>query len=56
MTGRLRPLVLKPAPVAVIAVMVTCAVPVFVSVTLCVLALPTFTDPKLTLVGDAPSK
>jgi hypothetical protein len=55
-TGKLRPLALKPVPDAVTALMVTLAEPVFVSVTLWVLALPTFTGPKLTLVGDAPSK
>lgn len=54
--GRETLFTLKPAPEALMVLMVTPAVPVFVIVTLCVLALPTFTVPKSTLVGDAPSK
>ncbi len=40
-TGTVKPLMLNPVPVAVAAVMVTLAVPVFVSVTDCEPLLPT---------------
>lgn len=51
LAGSVRPLMLKPAPETVAAEMVSTAFPEFVSVTFCVALLPTFTFPKLTLVG-----
>lgn len=53
--GKLVGATLKPGPDAVIELMVTWAVPVLVNVTLWVLALPTFTVPKLMLAGEAPN-
>ena len=47
----LTPLALIPAPTAVTLEMVTFEFPVFVTVTLCELLLPTFTFPKLRLAG-----
>src|SRR6267143_5606237 len=52
----LTPLALKPAPVAVTPEMVTLEFPLLVSVTGNPLLPPTFTLPKLRLVGLAPSK
>jgi hypothetical protein len=52
-TGTVKPLMLKPVPVALAAVIVTLAVPEFVSVIVCGLLLPTATLPKLTLEGFA---
>lgn len=49
--GRVIPVVLKPLPLDVTAEMVTVAVPVLVSVTLCDALLPTVTFPKDRLVG-----
>ena len=51
LTGKVNPLALKPVPEAVAAEMVSAAFPEFVSVMFCVALLPTFTFPKLTLVG-----
>ena len=51
LAGRVRPLVLKPAPETVAAEIVSTALPELVSVIFCVALLPTFTFPKLTLVG-----
>jgi len=50
----LTPLVLKPAPEVVTPEIVTFEFPVFVTVTFCELLLPTFTFPKLRLVGLMP--
>jgi hypothetical protein len=47
--------VLKPAPAAFTAEMVSFAFPLFVRVTLSELVVPSFTFPKLKLVGFAPS-
>src|SRR2546426_6981990 len=52
----LTPLALKPAPVTVTPEMVTLEFPLLVSVTGNPLLPPTFTLPKLRLVGLAPSK
>ena len=52
----LRPLALKPVPEGVTFEIVTFELPLFVRVTLKVLLLPSFTFPKLKLVGLAPSK
>jgi len=49
-TGTVSPLIVKPVPEALAAVMVTLAVPEFVSVTVWDALLPTATLPKLTLV------
>jgi hypothetical protein len=51
--GRERPLRPKPLPLAVACEMMTLIVPALVSVTLCVLLVPTLTFPKLILVGLA---
>ena len=51
LTGKVNPLALKPVPEAVAAEMISVAFPEFVSVMFCVALLPTFTFPKLTLVG-----
>src|SRR2546426_3001124 len=52
----LTPLALKPAPVTVTPEMVTLEFPLLVSVTGNALLPPTFTLPKLRLVGFAPSR
>ncbi len=52
----LTPLALKPAPVTVTPEMVTLEFPLLVSVTGNPLLAPTFTLPKLRLVGFAPSR
>ncbi len=52
----LTPLALKPAPVTVTPEMVTLEFPLLVSVTGNALLPPTFTLPKLRLVGLAPSR
>src|SRR6266852_2794129 len=52
----LTPLALKPAPVTVTPEMVTLEFPLLVSVTGNPLLPPTFTLPKLRLVGFAPSR
>ena len=52
----LTPLALKPAPEAVTLEIVTLEFPLFVRVTGNVLLLPSFTFPKLKLVGFAPSE
>src|SRR2546427_9648004 len=52
----LTPLALKPAPVTVTPEMVTLEFPLLVSVTGNPLLPPTFTLPKLRLVGLAPSR
>jgi hypothetical protein len=49
-SGTVTPVVLKPVPEAVILETFTLELPVLVSVTVCVLLLPTFTFPKLRLV------
>jgi hypothetical protein len=49
------PLALNPAPVVVKPEIVTFEFPVFVTMTFCELLLPTFTFPKLRLVGLMPS-
>jgi hypothetical protein len=53
--GAVSPLMLKPAPDAVACEIVTLAEPKFVRVMDWLPLLPTFTDPKLTLEGFAPS-
>jgi hypothetical protein len=50
------PLVLNPVPVTVTPEIVTFELPVFVTVTFNGLVLPTFTFPKLRLVGLVPSR
>jgi len=50
------PLTLNPVPVAVTLEIVTFEFPLFVSVTLNELVLPTFTFPKFKLAGFAPSR
>ncbi|MGB8535946.1 MAG: hypothetical protein WCD57_06000, partial [Acidobacteriaceae bacterium] len=50
------PLALNPVPVVVTLAIVTFEFPLFVKVALKVLLLPSFTFPKLKLVGLAPSK
>ena len=52
----LRPLVLKPAPVGTTLAIVAFEFPLLVKVTLNVLLLPSFTFPKLKLVGLAASR
>ena len=52
-TGAVTPLTLNPLPAALILVIWTAAVPVFVTVTFCVALLPTDTLEKLKLVGLA---
>ena len=49
--GKVRPVILKPAPVALPAEIVSVAVPLFVMVIVCELLVPVVTFPKLTLVG-----
>lgn len=51
--GKVSPLIVKPVPVALAAVIVTLAVPEFVSEIDCDPLLPTWTLPKLTLEGFA---
>jgi hypothetical protein len=53
--GTLIPVVLKPVPEVVIFETLTVELPVLVSVTVCVLLLPTLTFPKLKLVALAES-
>ena len=55
MVPALTPLELKPAPVALTLEMVTFVFPLFERATLSELMVPSFTFPKLTLVGFAPS-
>src|SRR5437899_7518992 len=50
-SGRDKPLMLKPVPEALAAEIVTLAVPELVNVTVCDALLPTRTFPKLTLAG-----
>ncbi len=52
----LRPLVLSPAPEGDTLAIVTFEFPLLVKVNFSVLLLPSFTFPKLKLVGLAPSK
>src|SRR2546425_7705472 len=54
-SGRDKPLMLKPVPEALAAERVTLAVPELVNVTVCDPLLPTRTFPKLTLAGLAAS-
>jgi hypothetical protein len=54
-TGVVIPLMLKPVPDAVACEIVKLAVPEFFNVIVCEPLLPTFTDPKLTVEGVAPS-
>lgn len=49
--GMGRPLIVKPVPEALAAEIVSAALPVLVSVTVCGELLPTFTLPKATLAG-----
>jgi hypothetical protein len=53
--GVVTPETLKPLPVALTWETVTLAVPLFVRVIVCELLLPTFTLPKFSLAGEAPS-
>jgi hypothetical protein len=53
--GVVIPLTLKPVPEAVACEIVRLAVPEFFSVIVCEPLLPTFTDPKFTVEGVAPS-
>jgi hypothetical protein len=53
--GKERPLVLKPEPVTLAAVIVTLAFPPFDNVIVCELLFPVITLPKLTLAGFAVS-
>jgi hypothetical protein len=53
--GVVTPEIVKPAPVTFTADTVTLAVPLFFSVIACTLLLPTFTLPKFSLAGEAPS-
>ena len=55
-SGRVKPLPLNPAPETFTCEMVTLELPLFVSVTVCVLLVPTNTLPKLKLVGLAESR
>jgi hypothetical protein len=48
--GRVGPVTLKPAPVTVVWVIFTLPVPAFVSVTVWVEVVPSFTFPKLSLL------
>jgi hypothetical protein len=52
-SGRVKPLALKPAPETFTCEIVTLELPLFVSVTACVLLVPTNTLPKLKLAGLA---
>jgi hypothetical protein len=54
-TGRLRPVTVKPVPLAEVRETVTVELLPLVSVMVCVWVLPTWTLPKLTLAGLAPS-
>ncbi len=54
-SGKLRPLTAKPVPLALAWVTVTVAPPVLVIVAVLLLVLPTFTLPKLIVVGLSPS-
>lgn len=54
-TGTVRLVTLKPVPEVVIFEILTLVLPVFVSVTVCVLLLPRFTFPKLRVVVLAES-
>src|SRR5258706_3713551 len=54
-TGTVRLVTLKPVPEVVIFEILTLVLPVFVSVTVCVLLLPRFTFPKLRVVALAES-
>lgn len=49
--GSVKPLMLKPAPEALAAEIVSVALPEFVRVMFCVVLLPTSILPKLTLAG-----
>ena len=51
LTGNVNPLALNPVPVTVAPEIVNVAFPEFVRVMFCVEPLPTFTFPKLTLLG-----
>jgi hypothetical protein len=53
--GVVTPEIVKPVPVTLTAETVTLAVPLFFSVIACALLLPTFTLPKFSLAGEAPS-
>jgi hypothetical protein len=53
--GVVAPETLKPVPVTFTAETVTLAEPLFFKVIVCVLLLPTFTVPKFSLAGEAPS-
>ena len=55
-SGRVKPLVLNPAPETLICETVTLELPVSLSVTVCVLLVPTNTLPKLKLVGLVESR
>ena len=55
-SGRVRPLALKPAPETFTCEIVTLELPLLVKTTVCALELPTATFPKLKLVGLAESK
>jgi hypothetical protein len=54
-SGAVTPVTLNPAPVTFTAETVTLAEPLFFNVIVCVLLLPTFTLPKFSLAGEAPS-
>lgn len=54
-SGRARPLMLTPEPVAVACEMVALVPPEFVRVTVWLCVLPTVTFPKATLTGETPS-
>ena len=54
-TGALRPVMLKPAPVTVAREITTLAVPLFVRLIVCELLLPVETFPKAAVPGTAPS-
>ena len=54
-TGKLSPLVLKPLPATPTWLIVNTPVPLLLTFTVCVLAVPTGTLPKLTLVGVSAS-
>ena len=54
-TGGIRPVVLNPAPETLTWEMLTLELPMLVSLTVCVLLVPTNTLPKLKLVGLAVS-
>jgi hypothetical protein len=54
-TGKVKPLKLKPAPLTLPCEMLKLAVPELVRITLCEALVPTATVPKLTLPGAAES-